>query len=165
MLAEFAITPDALRAKSYGDSELAQVCLSRLYEYLRSEAVTRDIGGRWQEALEAELGKYHPSGREIIEYLLKHKCIVADEFVQPWNVGSDRDWLALAEESHRKRALDLIVTRLLQRNDLRGAPLVNIASLENSAWGKSRHRRNEVDPSLDWLFSRLAFDRYYLQQT
>lgn len=155
MLAEFAITPNALRAKSYTDPDFGRVCLSRLYDCLRNEAVARNIGGKWNGGMQAAIGGFHPLAKEIIEHLFKRGRVVPDEAIQSWDPESDSGWPDLAMASHRRNALDLIVTRgasLVPGS----APLTDVSKIDLSAWWKTRTESVQVGQSLPSYIDVLA---------
>lgn len=156
MIGEFAILPKALRQNSYADPDLARMCLQRLYDCIRNEAVARNLAGKWAESVRSQSG-LHPCAREILEHLAKAGRLVPDQMTFPYAPGCDQDWLHAALDSHRKNPLDLIVTRGGMQSE---RPLPAIASdikeLDRSLWSRNSSGTIRVEPSIDGYFRSLS---------
>ena len=156
MIGEFAILPRALRENSYPDPDLARVCLQRLYDCIRNEAVARNLAGKWAESVRSQSG-LHPCAREILEHLAKVGRLVPDQMTFPRVPGCDLEWLDAALNSHNKSPLDLIVTRGREPKD---PPLPAVASdikdLDRSIWSRNSSGAIRVEPTMDGYLKSLS---------
>ena len=139
MIAEFAIVPDVFDQASYSSPELAEVCLERLFDACRTDAIVRDLfDGAWSLNLKKNLERWHPATKEIIETLGKERRLCPSPRALESLPEENAEWCHEAVASN-KASLDMIVAADPAALGYEGDDAITlVARMHKTAWWQNR---------------------------
>jgi len=146
MIAECALVPDIFDSTSYSSSELCDVYLSNLKEYLLQEALVRDLyNGEWGTYVGKNTG-WHPRAKELLKKLVTQKRLHLSASCLSAVPADPAQWCQEAIASHKVDPLVGVITSSELANEFRDYALVaSIEKISNAPWWQNRSPSLRLD--------------------